>query len=44
VKKKMNAWLETIGVILVAMLGIALGRMFSGLSPAGRWVIFFHFC
>ncbi|MHC4363435.1 MAG: cysteine peptidase family C39 domain-containing protein [Planctomycetota bacterium] len=37
-KKKMNAWLETIGVILVAMLGIALGRMFSGL-PKPRWAL-----
>jgi len=26
----MNPWLETIGVILVALLGIGLGRMFSG--------------
>jgi len=25
----MNAWLETIGVVLVALLGIALGRAFS---------------
>jgi hypothetical protein len=28
----MNHWLETIGVILVALSGIALGRMFSGLG------------
>ena len=27
----MNPWLETIGVILVAVLGIVLGRIFSGL-------------
>ncbi|HUW19929.1 MAG TPA: cysteine peptidase family C39 domain-containing protein [Sedimentisphaerales bacterium] len=31
----MNPWLETIGVILVAVLGILLGRAFSGLRK--RW-------
>jgi predicted double-glycine peptidase len=27
----MNPWLETIGVVLVALLGIAIGRAFSGI-------------
>jgi hypothetical protein len=29
--RKMNPWIETIGVVLVIILGILLGRLFSGL-------------
>jgi len=34
----MNPWLETVGVILIAVLGIVLGRMFSGL-PKPHWAL-----
>jgi len=33
----MSAWLETIGVILICLLGVALGKVFSGLRRPG-WV------
>ena len=34
----MNAWLETVGVVIVALLGIVLGRMFSSFR-SGRWTL-----
>ncbi len=38
----MNPWVETIGVILVAFLGILLGRLFSGLRRP-YWVLGYLF-
>ena len=37
-RKKMNPWLETIGVTLIALLGIILGKTFSGFRKS-YWVL-----
>jgi len=34
----MNAWLETVGVVIVALLGIVLGRVFSSFRSS-RWTL-----